>query len=186
MLLRITLQRWSNELSSRQLLRERAVMILGRKRLKRFFDLWIDQLNRRRQEKWRQDMRMRMKVVRDKREARIKRGAWASWRHLYQLCLAAQKRKQHLIRVSLNRWRQRLDHIDRLDMLADETAQRGLKRLVMQNWARWKHVLGLSLSEKLFVERNVRKSLKSAMAMWRKQTCVLINLDRLNNRFSLL
>lgn len=151
-------------------------MILGRKRLKRFFDLWIDQLNRRRQEKWRQDMRMRMKVVRDKREARIRRDAWANLRRRYQLRLAAQKREQRLIRVSLNRWRRRLDHIDRLDMLADETAQRGLKRLVLQNWARWKHVLGLSFSEKLFVERNDRKTMKSAMAMWRKQTCVWLTL----------
>lgn len=71
-------------------------------------------------------------------------------------------------------------------MLADETAQRGLKRLVMQNWARWKHVLGLSLSKKLFVERNDRKTMKNAMAMWRKQTYVSVNLDRLNNIFTLL
>jgi protein SFI1 len=171
------LQRWRNKLSSRQLQREHAVTILGRKRLKRFLDLWINKLNRRRQEKWRQGMRMRMKVVRDKREARIQRDAWANWRRLYHLFLAAQMREQRLLRVFFSRWRQRLEHIDRLDMLADETAQRGSKRLVMQNWSRWKRILGLSLSEKLFVERRVRKTMKSLMAMWGKQTCVLTNVD---------
>jgi len=158
---------------------------MGRKHLKRFFDLWTDKLKRRRQERWRQDMRMRMKIVRDKREARMERDAWAKWRHLFHLYLAAHNRDRRLTRVFFVRWRQRLEHIDRLDILADETAQRGLKRLVMQKWAWWKHVLELSLSEKVFVERNSRKTMENVMAMWRKQTYAFVNVDRLFTRFSL-
>ena len=170
LLLRITLQRWRKGLASRQLKREHAAKILGRKHLKQFFNLWSDKLKAKRQEKWRQDMRIKMKTVRDQREVRLEKNMWAKWRCLYRLRLAAHSYDRHLSVAFFRRWKKKLEHVDRLDMLADEAAHHGMKRLVIQNWGKWKHALELSLCEKAFMEQICLRTVKSVTLIWRKRT----------------
>ncbi|KAF8628451.1 hypothetical protein AX15_003966 [Amanita polypyramis BW_CC] len=170
LLLRITLQRWRKSLMSHQLQRERTAKLLSRRHLKRFFDLWTNKLKVKRQEKWRLDMRIKMKAVRDKHDARVQGNMWAKWRHLYRLRLAAHSYDQHLSVAFFRRWQKKLEHIDRLDMLADEAAQHGMKRLIIQVWGKWKRALEFSLSEKAFVEQICLKTMKNAILTWRKRT----------------
>jgi protein SFI1 len=148
------------------------VKALNTRRLKRFLRVWTNRLKTRQREKWRQDMRVKLKTVQNKRELRAQKDAWAKWQHLYHLHLAAHRYNEHLAITLFKRWYCRLSRIDRLETHADEAIQHQLQRLVIRGWTHWKRALELSLCRKTFTEQANRRTLESNMLIWRRRTYV--------------
>ncbi|KAK2466973.1 hypothetical protein APHAL10511_001231 [Amanita phalloides] len=169
LLLRITLQYWRKKLASRQLLHEHAMITLGRKRLKQYFNLWVGRLKLRRQEKWRQDMRMRMKAIQDKQESRIEKYAWAQWRRRYDLHLASQNYNSQLTLAFFKRWKMKLANVDRLNTIAYDAHRLASRRLIIQIWMKWQHALKLLLTEKIVMRRGCMKVMERVVTIWRKR-----------------
>ncbi|KAF8636478.1 hypothetical protein AX17_003293 [Amanita inopinata Kibby_2008] len=169
LVLRVTLQRWRNIHVARQALYERAGKVLKNRCIRHIFEIWISRFKLKQQEKWRQDMRMRMKTVREKHELKLEKDAWARWRQLYRSRLATQNYDERLMINYFKRWQARAWHIGGLETLADNVGQRRMNRVLIWGWTRWKRALELHFSEKAVVEQADLRRMKTAVIIWRKR-----------------
>lgn len=76
--------------AQRRELHQRVATLSDNRCLKGALDLWRVRLKERRQVQWRQDMRTRMKTVRDNHDLKLKKDAWAKWRQSHRSHIAEQ------------------------------------------------------------------------------------------------
>lgn len=134
--------------------------------------LWKAKLKQKRQIAWRNDMRAKMKTVREKRDLKIQKDAWAKWRQSFRSHLSELQYNERVVLRFFLRWKSSLTKLDRLETVADRFSRRSTCSAIVQTWKRWKRALAVSDAEKaLTVKISLRVS-REVMQVWKKHACV--------------
>lgn len=143
-----------------------------RRYLKRFYRLWQqrdqDRKHHRKQLEWREDMRGRMKAVRERGELRLKKNMWWKWRQSYLSGLAEQQFSRKVLTRFVNKWRTRLRKLDELEAAADYFEHEQDERLRNNLWDAWRHRTELHHVEKTMTARVNLRIMANAMDVWRR------------------
>lgn len=168
LLLRLSLQRWETVMASRKELYTRITGLSDKRRLKRSLAIWRSKLREAQQSKWRHTMRLKMKAIKDKRELKLRKDAWAKWRQSYRSHLSDQRYEDGLrIRV-YNRWKAQLSALDALEAVADDVLSATDDRRVIDCWERWRKTSKMESSAQIMIERINRREIADVMNSWRR------------------
>ncbi|KZT68998.1 hypothetical protein DAEQUDRAFT_765781 [Daedalea quercina L-15889] len=169
LILRLALQRWRQRTAVHQDLYVRVCALSDRRRLKAAMDLWKVTLKEKKQADWRSSMRARMKAVRERREAKILKDAWAKWRQSYQSHLSAQHYNERLVSRFLRQWRTRLAYLDQLDAAAEHLEYARQERQAERCWDLWRRALEVRRQERVMAERVDMRIMGQAMDTWKNR-----------------
>ncbi|KDR81550.1 hypothetical protein GALMADRAFT_113988 [Galerina marginata CBS 339.88] len=171
---------WQRHVVSRRACEDKLVNQFHKHAVKSFFKTWQAKLKQRQQTAWRNDMRQKMKLIKTKSEIRMKKHAWAKWRQ-HQLSRAADKHYElRLLVLHHSRWKEKLVHLDSLDMAADHFAEEGHLRILSRSWGRWKETSSLRHDENVMALRVDTRVMANIFDLWRKR----LNQARLADAFS--
>lgn len=137
--------------------------------MKNAMEAWRAKLREKKQVQWREDMRARMKTVRDHRDLKLKKDAWAKWRQSHRSHLAEQHYSEKLVLRFYTKWRKKLGKLDRLDNAGDQLARSRGSSQVEKCWILWKHAMEMKKAERATTERVGLRILTTAIDMWRKR-----------------
>ncbi len=169
LILRRTLQRWRQRTASRRELLLRVGSLSNRRLLKRFFQVWKLKHKEKKQVQWREDMRARMKTVRERDELRVKRDLWAKWRQIYLSRVSEQQLSRKVTAKFFNRWKSKLKQLDELDAAADHFIYVREEKVLDRYWESWRLAIELRRAEKSLKERVELRIMANAMDRWRRQ-----------------
>ncbi|KAG6878740.1 hypothetical protein C0993_011555 [Termitomyces sp. T159_Od127] len=168
LIMRIYLQQWRKVTLSRQDLYQRISVFSDNRSRRKFLAIWRRRLRGREQDKWRQDMREKMKIIRKKRELELCKDAWAKWRQLYRLHMLGHHYNERLVHRFYDRWKKRLSAIDQLELIADGALRASEEGIVLRFWDRWRTAGQMHSSERIISERIDWRLMRDAMSVWQK------------------
>ncbi|KAI0361981.1 hypothetical protein OH77DRAFT_1388452 [Trametes cingulata] len=168
LILRRALQHWRKRTAARRELHLRVAALSDRRCLKRAFHIWKLKLKEKKQIHWREDMRARMKAVRERDELRIKKDAWAKWRQSYLSHLSEHHFERMLVRRFFDHWKSRVRKLDELDAAAEHFVYAKEERAVERCWDLWRRATELRMAEKSIQERVDLRIMAAAMDTWKK------------------
>ncbi|PPQ78073.1 hypothetical protein CVT25_015607 [Psilocybe cyanescens] len=167
--LKMFMQRWQNRVNSRKVAEDELVNQFQRRNVKGFFKTWQTRLKQRRQAAWRNDMRHKMKLVKNKSDNRLKQDVWAKWR-LLQLSHRADKHYQTtLLARHHGRWKGRLIELDNLDVIADDFSEHIYLKSLKLSWNLWKQAASLRRDQNIITQRVDCRIVATAFDLWRKR-----------------
>ncbi|RPD79963.1 hypothetical protein L226DRAFT_550172 [Lentinus tigrinus ALCF2SS1-7] len=169
LILRRAFQRWRQRTAARRELFLRVATLCNRRFLKRFFQVWKTKYKEKKQVQWREDMRARMKAVRERDELRLKRELWARWRQVYLSHVSEQQFSRKITARFLNRWKDKLRQLDELDAAAEHFVYVREEKVVDRYWESWRRALDLRRAEKIMKERVGLRLMSNGMDTWRRQ-----------------
>lgn len=169
LVVRLALHRWRSRTAARRDLYQRVATLSDSRRLKAALQVWHARHRERKQLKWRQDMRTRMKVVRDHHDHLLKKDVWAKWKLAFRGYLAHQHYSQQLLIRFHDKWRQKLVKFDRMDATADTFAAGKEKSLVRKYWNMWERAVSARRAERVTIERVDMRILASAYDVWKRR-----------------
>lgn len=117
---------------------------------------------------WREDMRARMKMVRERDELRLKKDAWAKWRQSYLSHQAEHQFSQKLVKRFFSRWKSRVGRLDQLDAAAEHFVYAKEERAMERCWDIWRRTAELRIAERSLRERVDLRIMAGAMEVWTK------------------
>ena len=163
---------WRTRTAQRRELYTRIASLSDRRLLKRFYYLWKqkgrERKHHRKQLEWREDMRSRMRAVRERDELRLKKDMWAKWRQSYLSHLSEQQFARKVLVRFFNRWKARLKRFDEMDAAADHFVYVREERSMDRYWEAWRRATALRLAEKTMRHRVDLRIMANAMDMWRQ------------------
>ncbi|KAJ8520415.1 hypothetical protein ONZ45_g2769 [Pleurotus djamor] len=165
------LQRWRDRTAARIHAYTRVAAISNQRCLRHMFDLWKAKLKVKKQQQWRHDMRMKMKLVRESREANLIKVSWLKWRQSMQSRVADEHYRKRILSIYLKRWRNGLGILDDLDGLADEANKSSDLRVLKSNWHRWRRALQLRFAEKSIEDAISVRLMDQCMTRWKRRIC---------------
>ena len=167
---------WRTRTAQRRELYTRIASLSDRRLLKRFYYLWKqkgrERKHHRKQLEWREDMRSRMRAVRERDELRLKKDMWSKWRQLYLSRIAEQQCARKVLARFFERWSARLRKLDELEAAADYFEHVQDEKLRSRSWDVWRHRTELRVAEKTVSLRVNLRILTTAMDVWRRNQCV--------------
>ncbi|OBZ75311.1 hypothetical protein A0H81_04427 [Grifola frondosa] len=169
LILRLALRRWHNLTISRREIYQRVSALSNRRCLKVALNLWEDKLKEKRQAQWRDNMRSRMREVREKRELKLKKDAWAKWRQSYRSHLSEQHYSERLVLRFLKRWQAKVHRLDELDAAAEHFMYAKEEAQIEQCWNMWQHAMDMRRAEKEMKARVALRVMAEAMVVWKKR-----------------
>ncbi|KAG6832361.1 hypothetical protein H0H92_002629 [Tricholoma furcatifolium] len=167
LVVRIHFQKWRNVIARRAEIWRHAAAQSDNRRLKKALTTWISQSKERKQIKWRQDMRTKMKMIRTKRELKLRKSVWDRWRQLSQLQLLHQLFNKRLVHRFYDRWKQRLSTLNNLELIADDAFQGSQERVLARFWDRWRTSNELQVSGHIISEQIKLRLMSNAISLWR-------------------
>ncbi|KAI0064613.1 hypothetical protein BV25DRAFT_1852514 [Artomyces pyxidatus] len=177
LVLRLAIQKWRVRLASRRELEQRVTTFADEKCVKAAFARWSARLREKRQQDWRNEMRGKMRVVRERREAKLRKDAWAKWRQLYQSHLSGQHYTERLVLRAFRRWREKLGRVDQLEEAADHYVIVREGRAVARSWDTWRKGAELRSLETALAARVAGRTLREIVEVWRERTHDLRSAD---------
>ncbi|KAG6854332.1 hypothetical protein C0991_008227 [Blastosporella zonata] len=168
MILEFHLQRWKNAFVSRHEIYQRITTAFDNRRRRKILTIWRNHLKEREQNKWRRDMRQKMKTIREKREHKLCKDAWAKWRQQYRSHLADHHYIEHFAHRFFERWKQQLSTISQFEMIADDAFQVFQERKMEYYLDRWRTAKAIRVSEQVISERIGLRLMHGTMTVWRK------------------
>ncbi|KAI0374779.1 hypothetical protein BV20DRAFT_1010391 [Pilatotrama ljubarskyi] len=168
LILRRALQHWRKRTAARRELYLRVAALSDRRYMKRALHVWKLKLKEKKQIHWREDMRARMKAVRERDELRLKKDAWAKWRQSYLSHLSEHHFARKLVTRFFNRWKGRLRKLDELDAAAEHFAYAREEHALERCWDLWRSATQLRLAEKSMRERVDLRIMAGAMDTWKR------------------
>lgn len=164
------MQRWRQLTASQLELSARVTSLSSGRTLRQAFTVWTARLAERRQIQWRRDMRIKMKIVREKREAKLCKDALSKWRQSFQSHLSDQHYKQRLVMRVLHRWHRviaKRDHSKAIALKFDEVRE---SRSLDRTWEAWRRALDTRTREAAMVKRVGLRVMADGFEIWRKRT----------------
>ena len=146
----------------------RVAALSNRRCLKRVFQLWKHKTKEKKQLHWREDMRSRMKAVRERGELRLKKDMWAKWRQSYLSHLSEQQFARRILHRFFSRWRLKLKRLDELEAAADHFMYAHEEKGLDRAWGIWQHTTELRRAEKMMKERVDLRIMAHTMDIWRR------------------
>lgn len=136
--------------------------------LKKLFNIWRIKLKSKQQAQWRQQMRLKMKAVREKREIMLKKDAWAKWRQSYRSHLSDLHYSERLVLRLYRRWKERLSESEQLETTAAEFSRAAEKQVVERRWNHWRRATELRDTERVVAERVSLRITGEVWNVWNK------------------
>ncbi len=167
--MRRTLQVWSSRLDAYRRTCQTANAMADKHQMKKAFFRWRRSLVGKQNENWRNSMRSKMKIVRTKREQRVRKDAWAKWRQSYRSHLSDQHYKKRLSLRIFKRWKVKLSAVDGLEDVADEVQHARAEHAVERYWTRWRQMTHLRAAESVIAQQVGQRVKRQVMKTWRKQ-----------------
>lgn len=141
-----------------------------------FFGFWKQRLKHRAKEKqqieWRQDMRMKIQIVRKRRDERILKEAWVQWGRSHKLVIADQYFDEQLVVRLFRHWRTRLRQNHEKEAIADDMSCSRMDKVVESCWDHWRASTDFSRIQKVVSERVGSRIVFEAFDVWKKKTYV--------------
>lgn len=164
------LRRWHNRAVLLLEREERAARVADVRRLRVAVAVWRSKLKEKRQLMWQNEMRAKIKIIREKRGYRVQKGAWAKWRQAYCLRLAEMQFTERWKTRFFLRWRMKVAKIDRLEVSAIDFSDRLSCSAVVSAWKRWRRAMSVLRAE-YSVTVNVGLRVKrEVIHVWKKRT----------------
>ena len=173
MLLRETIQRWRARAGSCRALSQQAAELSDKKCLKGAFRAWNARLAEKQRAKWRNDMRLRMRHIREKREKRLQMRVWIKWRQSFQ---SVGFYNEHIAIRTIRRWKQRLVQVGQFEDAADDLLQKANERILVKCWNTWRKTNETRSAERAIVERVGLRVMNRFLNIWRKRSQVSLSL----------
>ncbi|KAI0831195.1 Sfi1 spindle body protein-domain-containing protein [Trametes gibbosa] len=170
LVLRRALHQWRKRTAERREYYLRVAALCDRRCLKRTLHVWKIKFKEKKQVHWREDMRARMKAVRDRDELRLKKDAWAKWRQSYRSHLSEQQFSRKLVVRFFVRWKARAGKLDELDAAAEHFVYAKEERIVERCWDLWRRGAELRLAEKSLRDRVDLRIIAGALDIWQKNS----------------
>ncbi|KAG9318710.1 hypothetical protein JVU11DRAFT_806 [Chiua virens] len=164
------LRRWRNAAISIADKQSHAVTLANTRCLRAAMMLWKLRLKEKRQVVWRNDMRAKMKTIREKRELKIQKDAWAKWRQSFRSHLSELQYNERVVQHFFRRWKSSLLKLDRMEVAAEQFYRRTTCSAVVQTWKRWKRALATSEAERVVTTKAGLLIKHDVMRMWKKYT----------------
>ncbi|PBK78094.1 hypothetical protein ARMSODRAFT_991560 [Armillaria solidipes] len=181
LVMRRTLQVWSSRLAAYRRTCQTANAMADERQMKKAFSRWRRSLVGKQNENWRNSMRSKMKIVRTKREQRVRRDAWAKWRQSYQSHLSDQHYNERLSLRIFKRWKAKLSAVDGLEDVADEVQHARAEHAVERCWTHWRQITHLRAAESVIAQQVGQRVKRQAMRTWRKQMNDLYSAEEYRN-----
>ncbi|KAG8217745.1 Sfi1 spindle body protein-domain-containing protein [Butyriboletus roseoflavus] len=162
------LRRWRNATASLMGKQKHAITLGNTRCLRAALTLWKAKLKEKRQIAWRNDMRVKMKATREKRDLKIQKDAWAKWRQSFRSHLSELQYNERIVLRFFLRWKSSLSKLDCLETAADHFYRRSTCSAVMQTWKRWKRALAVSDAEKAVTAKISLRINREVMQVWKK------------------
>lgn len=141
----------------------------NRRCLKLACNLWKAKLREKKQANWRDDMRARMKAVRDRNEERVKKDAWAKWRQSYRSHLSEVQFSRRLLLRFFNRWKACLVQLDQLEAAAEHLRRVRMERQIELSWDLWHRAAELRHAERIMRERVDLRIMANVVDAWKRR-----------------
>lgn len=167
LILRLALQRWQRRTETYRELHMRISALSDRRRMKLAVQIWKTKWKEKRQAVWRESMRARMQTVRQKREAKLLKDAWANWRQSHRSHLSEQHYADRLVVRFFKRWRTRLEDLEQLDAAVDHFLYEKEERSVERCWDMWRRAMEMRKAERMMVERVDLRIMGQTMEVWK-------------------
>ena len=148
---------------------QRVQTLSDKKCLKAALTVWQNKHMLKKQAMWRDEMRNKMKLIREKRESKLQKDAWAKWRQLYQSHLSRQHYTERLILRLFNLWKQKLARIDGLEGKIDGYVKTREKSVVARSWDMWRRAADLKNLEAALAARVSTQIARDALGKWKQQ-----------------
>ncbi|KAF9453199.1 hypothetical protein P691DRAFT_801539 [Macrolepiota fuliginosa MF-IS2] len=168
--LRLALHHWSNLLTHRRVKYEDAAVLDDERRLFATLTFWRKRLLEKQQARWRNDMRSRMKAIKDRQNLRIFRDAWVSWRQKSQLVFADRLHNRRVLLLAFLKWKGIFSRVDAIQGKEEQLVALRDQRLLLQYWQTWRATTGIAGAEKEMVDRVHARVIWDAWSIWRKHT----------------
>ncbi|TBU50663.1 hypothetical protein BD309DRAFT_944429 [Dichomitus squalens] len=172
LVLRRSLLTWRTRTAHRRELCAHVAALSDRRCLVRFYYMWKqkgkDRKHHRKQLEWREDMRVRMRTVRERDELRLKKDTWSRWRQLYLSRIAEQQFARKVLARFFERWKAKLRKLDELDAAADYFEHEQDEKLRNRSWDVWRHRTDMRVAEKTVSARVNLRIMTNAMDVWRR------------------
>ncbi|KAK0240195.1 CTLH/CRA C-terminal to lish motif domain-containing protein [Armillaria nabsnona] len=181
LVMRRTLQVWSSRLDAYRRTCQTANAMADKRQMKKAFFRWRRSLVAKQNENWRNSMRSKMKIVRTKREQRVRKDAWAKWRQSYRSHLSDQHYKERLSLRIFKRWKAKLSAVDGLEDVADEVQHARAEHAVERYWTRWRQMTHLRAAESVIAQQVGQRVKRQVMKTWRKQMNDLYSAEEYRN-----
>ena len=149
-----------------------AVTLANTRCLRAALTLWKAKLKEKRQVVWRNDMRAKMKTIREKRDSKIQKDAWAKWRQSFRSHLSELQHNERVVLRFFLRWKSSLSKLDSFETTADRFYHRTTCSAVLQTWKRWKRALAIRDAERAVTAKIGLRVGREVMQMWKKYTYV--------------
>lgn len=137
--------------------------------MKLAFQLWRVKLKEKKQVDWRNDMRAKMKIVRDAQENKLKKDAWAKWRQSYQSHLSDRHYERRVVTRFFKKWKVHHTRVEDLDSVADHFLYAKEQTQAERCWDLWRRALEMRRAEVVVAERVGLRILGSAMDVWKRR-----------------
>lgn len=168
LLLRLSLQRWRKLTTSRREVYRRVKNLSDNRCLRSAIGLWRAKLNERNQSRWREEIRTKMKTIKDKLALRLRKDAWAKWRQSYLSHLSGQHYTEHLLFRFYCRWKERLSGLEELEHTAELHLGVVEQRWVGRCWNLWKRASDMRNAERILLGRVNLRLTGNIIDIWRK------------------
>jgi Sfi1 spindle body protein. len=117
---------------------------------------------------WRYRMRMKMKAVRERREGKLRKDAWAKWRQSYRSHLSGQHYIERLVLRFYRRWKNKLSDVDRLKTITDEFSRVKDEGVIERRWNYWRRATEMRNAERIVLERVNLRVMGEAIDVWKR------------------
>lgn len=179
LILRLAIQKWREKTAQRTDLINRVTALENTRRLRSALRIWTQHLQEKKRADWRLDMRAKLKAVRQRREIRVLKDAWAKWRQSYRSHLAGLDYDDRLVRKMFDRWKTGVLQVDGLYLEADAFKEQRHADVLEKIWDTWKVSSQLRSIERLVVARSRARILRDAVSVWQHRTLVFCFLRRI-------
>ncbi|KAJ3867775.1 hypothetical protein EV359DRAFT_33800 [Lentinula novae-zelandiae] len=174
LLLRKLFQRWHQRTAFHNNMYVRVDAFAKRRCQRTFFGFWKQRLKHRAKEKqqieWRQDMRMKIQIVRKRRDERILKEAWVKWGRSHKLVIADQYFDEQLVVRLFRHWRTQLRQNHEKEAIADDMSCSRMDKVVESCWDHWRASTDFSRIQKVVSERVGLRIVFEAFDVWKKKT----------------
>ncbi|CAL1704876.1 unnamed protein product [Somion occarium] len=167
LILRLAIHRWRNQTAARLELYRRVSQLSNDRRLKLALNVWKVKFRERKQAQWRDDMRNRMKLVREKREFTLLKDAWAKWRQSHRSHLAELHHNERLVGRFLHKWRGKLEDLEQLNAACDMFLVSQEDALVEGCWDMWRRTAEMRKAERIIADRAALRMMTKVFDVWK-------------------
>ncbi|KAL1692309.1 hypothetical protein GGG16DRAFT_90188 [Schizophyllum commune] len=182
LILRKCVQQWREKTAENKDLYGRVTLLSNKRCLRAFFSKWRARTREKQQAEWRNAMRRKIKIVRDRREEHLQKDAWTKWRQAFTVRLAEQHHAHKLVQRFFKLWKQRLIALDERDAVADEFRESTQERAVTRCWKAWRRSLQLQRIEHEMSDRVAMRLMVEAMTIWKRRIAELQLADELHDK----